>query len=183
MDAFVKLIYDHVGLDRRAARRSACSPSSPRCSCALALRAYAADGVLAGVKAPGQPAELPGVLGPQRGVAAPVVEVPAAAAALDPDRVLQSGLQALVVAPLHRRLDLDRAHAGPAQEGQRAGDVVDVRLDHVDHGVVGQRRVGPDHEEQVGEAGHRGARRRPRRRSPSRPRTAGRRPVPTMCSA
>jgi len=42
----------------------------------------------------------------------------------------------------------------PADELKGAGHVVDVGLDHVDHGVVGQGRVGPDHQEQVGEPDH-----------------------------
>ncbi len=107
MDAFVKLIYDHDGLTAVLPEIGVLAVFAAVLQRAGAAR-LRADGVLAGVKAPGQPAELPGVVRPQRRVAAPVVEVPAAASPLDPDRVLQPGLQALVVAPLHRGLDLDR---------------------------------------------------------------------------
>ena len=100
MDAFVKLIYDHDGLVAVLPEIGRARPLRRRAGRAGAAR-LRADGVLARVKAPGQPAELPGVVGPQRRVAAAVVEVPAAAPALDPHRVLQPGLQALVVAPLH----------------------------------------------------------------------------------
>ena len=113
MDAFVKLIYDHDGLTAVLPEVGVLALFAAVLGGARPAR-LRADGVLARVKAPGEPAELPGVVGPQRRVAAAVVEVPAAAAALDPHRVLEPGLQPLVVAPLHGRLDLDACDAGPA---------------------------------------------------------------------
>ncbi len=88
MDAFVKLIYDHVGLasvlpEIGVLALFAAALGGPRPT------GLCADGVLARVKAPGEPAELPCVVGPQRRVAAAMVQVPAATAALDPDRVLE----------------------------------------------------------------------------------------------
>ncbi len=112
MDAFIKLIYDHVGLASVLPEIGALALFAAVLS-ALALRASRADGVLAWVKAPGQPAELPGVVGPQRRVAAAVVQIPAAAPALDPHRMLELRLQPLVVAPLDAPLDLHGPHAGP----------------------------------------------------------------------
>ena len=117
MDAFVKLIYNHVGLTAVLPEIGALAVFAVVLG-ALGAARLRADGVLARVKAPGQPAEFPGVVGPEGRVAAAVVEVPAAAAALHPHRVLEPGLQPLVVAPLHARLDLDGPHAGPRHEGQ-----------------------------------------------------------------
>ena len=73
MDAFIKLIYDHVGVaavlpEVGVQALFAAAPQRARCYACLRV-----DGVLAGVKAPGEPAELPGVVGPQGRVASPVV--------------------------------------------------------------------------------------------------------------
>ena len=84
-----------------------------------------------------------------------LVEIPAAAAAGVPHRILQPQLQLVVESVL-----------GGASRGQclrpelvaaldRIGDVANLRFDHEHHGVVPQPGVRPQQEEQVGHAGDR----------------------------
>src|SRR5581483_7579423 len=103
----------------------------------------------------GRPApEAPGGTRPERRVAAPVVEVPAGAAARRPHRAGHGPLDAGVPGGLGVVADLDDV-ARPAEVADGVEDIGDLRLDHEHLGAVAEAGVGADEQEQVGEAGHR----------------------------
>ena len=172
---------------RRATRRRPMKPGKPvtRVSSARRRRPRAhADGhlrcaqgggpVLRGVELGGAPAKAPRPARPQGGDAAGGVAVPARAAGVPhAGRHLLVHI-AVVVAPAPRA-HLDRLHAPLGHRAHRVHHVGDLRLGHVDHRVVAQAGVGAQQQEQVGEAGDRGAQVRAAGCPARRRRAAGRR--------
>ena len=115
------------------------------------------DGAVGGrIEARRAAAEPPGGARPQRRVAAPLVEVPAGAAAGRPDRAGHGPLHAAVPGGLGVLANLDDV-ARPLDVADGVGGVGDLGLDHEYLGAVTEAGVGPDQEEEVREAGHRGA--------------------------
>src|SRR5579863_9216454 len=113
--------------------------------------------VLGRVQAPGGPAEPDRRSGPQCRVAPGGVEVPAHAAAGGPHRRGHPPLDVVAPGLLGAGPGVESGGAGAVQRGEVVDDVVELGLDHVDHRVVAQARVGPDHHAQVREARDRGA--------------------------
>src|SRR5690606_27585203 len=97
---------------------------------------------------------LGGQTGPGGAVDPVAVEVPAAAAAGAPDFVAELALQFGVELVLHRLPDVEVADVAAQQRAQAAHHVVELAFDHEHYRVVPEAGVGPQQEEQVGEAGH-----------------------------
>ena len=106
------------------------------------------------VERAGEPPEGEREARPQRRVVAVLVEVPAGAAAGLPDRAAPSAAAATCCRPAATSRRTSKVAMPLAlHRPQRAGQVVQVRLDHVDHRAVPEAGVRADHEQQVREAG------------------------------
>src|SRR5690606_5695741 len=98
-----------------------------------------------------------GGAGPQGGVAAAGIEVPARAAAPGPHSAPHPLLEPGIPCVLGGAARFERCASGRVEVAQGAQDVVQLGFDHVDHRAVAQPGVGAHDEEEVGESGDRGA--------------------------
>src|SRR5690625_3200189 len=144
---------------------SSSSSSKPLKLCPFSDRGGGAAGtgtvhpevVVVGVEPPGAQREVPGECGPQCGVAALFVQVPAVASAGDPDRALRAPGDHVVVAALGFGARVETVQTVAAQVLERLHRVADLRFDHEDLGRVPEPRVGTGEHEGVGEPGDRGS--------------------------
>lgn len=96
-------------------------------------------------------AELEGKAGPERGVVAAGIEIPAGTAR-SPDGALHALLHLSVEGILNRWLHLDGLQVTAIHFAQAIQDVGNLRLNHKNHGVMAQSGVWADEQKQVGES-------------------------------
>src|SRR5579864_1517539 len=90
---------------------------------------------------------------PDRGILAALRLIPAAASGC-PDGALHVALQTRVERTLNVVAQVHGSRAAPAHHTQTVGDVLHLRLDHVDHRVVAKASVRSDHHEEIRKARH-----------------------------
>ena len=94
-------------------------------------------------------AELKGKSGPESRVVAAGIEVPTGAPRR-PDGALHPLLHLGIECLLNLWPYLDSPHVSPLHRAQAVQDVGDLRLGHIDHGVVTEASVRADEQEQIG---------------------------------